>query len=79
MYVININIYIVETKSKEFPREKGRKCHGKKKYVWKKKENKEIRVKNQINNEIRRNGDAFSHLLCELTPFFSASVYELLG
>ena len=39
MYVININIYIyiVETKSKEFPREKGRKCHGKKKYVWKKK------------------------------------------
>ena len=28
MYVININIYIVETKSKEFPREKGGKCHG---------------------------------------------------
>ena len=44
MYVININIYIVETKSKEFPRGKGRKCHGEKICV-EKKENKEIRVK----------------------------------
>ena len=47
MYVININIYIyiVETKSKEFPREKGRKCHGKKKYVWKKKRTKKYALK----------------------------------
>ena len=44
-----------------------------KKICVEKKENKEIRVKNQINNEIRRNGDAFSHLLCELTPFFFLS------
>ena len=43
MYVISINIYIVETKSKEFPREKGRKCHGKKICVEKKREQRNTR------------------------------------
>ena len=45
MYVININIYIVETKSKEFPREKGGKCHGKKNMCGKKKRTKKYALK----------------------------------